>query len=104
MDAGAVVAVAAGVGVAVGLGIHFARTSKKNAAMAERIREELRGAESIALPDLVTRLGLPDGFMSRGKVMAVLNPMVAAGEVLQEEPPGTTVKDRLSVLRFRLKR
>jgi hypothetical protein len=29
--------------------------------------------------------------------------MVASGELLQEEPPGTTARERLGVLRFRLK-
>jgi hypothetical protein len=29
--------------------------------------------------------------------------MVASGEIIQEEPPGTTIKNRLSVLRFRLR-
>jgi hypothetical protein len=52
---------------------------------------------------LVLAAGLTDGFMSRGKVMSVLNPMVASGEVAQDEPPGTTVANRLAALTFRRK-
>ena len=72
--------------------------------LLDRIRAELGTAESLTLPGLVTRLGMSDGFMNRGKVMAAINPLVAAGELAQEEPPRTTVTERLSVLRFRLKK
>ena len=102
MSGSAVVGMAVAVGIGAGLAVHFSRQAKISKGFADRIRAELRGAESLTLPELVTRLGLKDGFHSRGKLMGALNPMVAAGEVTQEEPPGTTMKDRLSVLRFRL--
>ena len=89
------------VGVSVGLAIHFARQQRIAATMGDKIRAELAQTESLSLPELVRRVGLRDGFISRGKVMNVLGPMVAAGEIVQEEPPGTTIKTRLSVLRFR---
>lgn len=101
MDIANVVTVASAAGVAIGLGIYSARQKKDSAGMSDKIRQALTSAESLTLPELVAHVGLNDGFMSRGKVMAVLNPMVASGELLQEEPPGTTAKDRLSVLRFR---
>ncbi len=91
------------VGVAIGLGVYFAHQGRQSKDIGDRIRKELATAESLSLPELVVRLGLKDGFMSRGKVMGVLNPMVASGEVLQEEPPGTTMNDRLDVLRVRLR-
>ncbi len=99
-----VLKVAPVVGVAIGLAMYRARQSRVAGGMSDRIRKELAGVDSLSLPDLVTRLGMRDGFMSRGKVMTIINPMVAAGEVVQEEPPGTTVKTRLGVLRFRLAR
>lgn len=96
------------VGVALGLGIYYSRNAKSGIALETRIREELAkartcGGEPLALPAIVQRVGLSDGFLNRGKVMSALAPMVASGEVLQEEPEGTTVRNRLEVLRFRLR-
>ena len=89
------------VGVAIGLGLFYARQNKQSAGMADKIRAELSATESLSLPELVVRVGLKDGFLSRGKLMNVLNPMIASGELSKEEPPGTTMKNRLGVLRFR---
>jgi hypothetical protein len=89
-------------GVGIGLGIYLALQRRRSANVGEKVRTELAGAKSLSLPELVTKLGMRDGFYNRGKVLNVLNPMVARGELLQEEPPGTTFKNRLSVLRFRL--
>lgn len=102
------VTLAPAVGVALGLGLYYARTAKSGVALDARIREELArartsGSEPLVLPVLVQRVGLSDGFLNRGKVMSALAPMVGSGEVLQEEPEGTTVKNRLEVLRFRLR-
>jgi hypothetical protein len=94
--------IAPAIGIAIGLGIYYARQGKVADDFEAKIRAELAGVDSLALPELVTRVGLKDGFMSRGKLMNVLNPMVASGELVQEEPPGTTMKDRLGVIRFRL--
>lgn len=91
------------VGVAIGLGIFYSRQNKLSANLGDKIRAELLSTESLSLPELVVRVGLKDGFISRGKVMNVINPMVASGELSQEEPPGTTMKNRLGVLRFRLR-
>ena len=91
------------VGVAIGLGIHFARQRRFSAVMIDKIRVALADVDSLALPELVTRVGLRDGFLGRGKLMNVIHPMVASGELLQEEPPGTTMRTRLGVLRFRLR-
>jgi hypothetical protein len=91
------------VGVALGLAIFFARQRRTAATMAEKVRAALQTEDSLSLPEIVTRVGLTDGFMNRGKVVNLLNPMVTSGELLQEEPPGTTFKNRLSVLRFRLR-
>lgn len=103
-----IVTLAPAAGVALGLGIYFARSAKKGLALESRIREELTrarssGGEPLALPSLVQRIGLSDGFLNRGKVMSALAPMVASGEVLQEEPDGTTMTNRLESLRFRLR-
>ncbi len=103
MDFEDVLKLAPVVGVVVGLGIFYARQGKVTARLRDQIRAELSTVESLSLPELVTRAGLRDGFMSRGKLMNIINPMVASGELSQEEPPGTTIKNRLSVLRFRLR-
>lgn len=101
------VTLAPAVGVALGLGIYYSRSAKGGMVLEHRIREELAKArafgEPLALPALVQRVGLSDGFIHRGKVMSALAPMVASGEVVQEEPEGTTVRNRLEVLRFRLR-
>lgn len=94
---------APGIGVAIGLGIHMARQRRQNALLHTTILAELKKAESLTLPELVMRCGMRDGFLNRGKLINALNPLVAAGQLTQEEPPGTTMKNRLSVLRFRLK-
>jgi hypothetical protein len=96
-----VIGIASGVGVAIGLGIFYARQNKKAAVAGPQIMEALREG-SLTLPELVVRLGMKDGFVSRGKVVTLLNPMVARGELVQTEPAGTTMKDRLSVMRFAL--
>ena len=95
--------IAPGVGVGIGLAIHFARQRRMNAQLASKVLSELSRNESLTLPELVTRAGLSDGFMNRGKLMNAINPMVASGQLSQEEPPGTTMRNRLSVLRFRLR-
>ncbi len=97
-----IVGIASGVGVTVGLLIHSMRQRKQAATFGEKILTELRGAESLTLPELVTKMGMSDGFLNRGKLMNVLNPLVASGQILQTEPPGTTMKNRLSVLTFSL--
>jgi hypothetical protein len=98
------VSLGSALGIIIGLTLYFRTQKRRSASMGARIRSELATAESLTLPELVAKVGLRDGFLSRGKVMNVVNPMVAAGELLQEEPPGTTMKTRLSVLRFRLLR
>jgi len=97
-----IVAIAGGVGVALGLGIFLARQAKQNAKLREEIRAQLGREATVSLPELVTRLGMKDGLMARGKVMNAINMMVASKDVVVEEPPGTTVSNRLSVLTFRL--
>jgi hypothetical protein len=91
------------VGVGIGLAIFFGRQKRRSAEVGSRVRMELSGVESLSLPEIVARLGMQDGFMNRGKVLNALNPMVASGELVQEEPPGTNFKNRLGVLRFRLR-
>jgi hypothetical protein len=95
---------APGIGVGIGLAIHFARQRKQNEQLHTRILAELSKEESLSLPELVSRCGMRDGFLNRGKLLNALNPLVASGQLAQEEPPGTTMKNRLSVMRFRLKR
>lgn len=97
------VSIGAVVGVTVGLAIHFVRQARLSAKIESSILQALEAVESLTLPELVVHAGLRDGFLSRGKVMNAIHPLVAAGILLQEEPPGTTMKNRLSVLRFRLK-
>ncbi|MFI5298354.1 MAG: hypothetical protein ACHREM_09670 [Polyangiales bacterium] len=101
MDLSSALTIAPAVGVSVGLAIHFARQQRIAAGLGDKVRTALATVDSLTLPELVTRVGLSDGFINRGKLMNVLAPMVAAGELTQEEPPGTTIKTRLSVLRFR---
>ena len=105
MDFESVLSIAPVIGVGIGLAIFFARQRRNSSVLGEKIRAELASAKpnAIVLPELVTRVGLQDGFLSRGKVMNVLNPLVASGEVVQEEPPGTTIQNRLKVLRFRIR-
>jgi hypothetical protein len=96
----AFVSAAAAVGVTVGLVLQQSRQRAQVEAWKTKIVAEIGAAGALTLPELVVKLGLKDGFMSRGKVMTVLNPLVASGQLTQEEPPGTTMKNRLSVLRF----
>ncbi|MEO6954017.1 MAG: hypothetical protein ABI321_19600 [Polyangia bacterium] len=95
-----VIGIATGVSVGIGLAIVFYRQHKESTAALPRIMEALRESGSLTLPELVVKLGMKDGFMNRGKVVNLLNPVVARGELVQTEPPGTTMKDRLSVMRF----
>jgi hypothetical protein len=104
MDMESVSTVAAAVGVAVGMGLVALRARGSAGGLGGRVRAELAKVDSASLPELAARLGMSDGFMSRGKLMQELQPMVSAGEVLQDEPAGTTVRDRLAVVRFRLRR
>jgi hypothetical protein len=97
-----VLSIAPVVGVVIGMGIYTAAQRKKSAVLGEKILMELRAHESLTLPELVTKMGMSDGFINRGKLVNVLNPMVIAGQVTRAEPPGTTVKNRLSVVRYRL--
>lgn len=91
------------IAVVLGLSIYVVRQNRKSIAMAARIREELGRVDSMTLPDLVEKIGLEDGFFNRGRVISTLNPMVASGEVIQEEPEGTTMANRIVSLRFRLR-
>ena len=96
------VGIASGIGVAIGMAIVAMRNNKKAAVAEPQIVAALKEKGSLTLPELVVMLGLKDGFMSRGKVVNILNPLVAKGLLVQTEPPGTTMKNRLSVLTFRL--
>jgi hypothetical protein len=97
-----VLKVAPGIGIGIGLAIYYSRQRKVAGDLGGKVRAALQGVESMSLPELTVLCGLRDGFMGRGKMLQVLQPMVAAGELVQEEPPGTTVSNRLSVLRFKL--
>lgn len=90
--------VVAGIGVAIGIGIFTARQGKAAKVAEPQILAALEEAGTLTLPELVVK----DGFMNRGKVVNLLNPMVARGVLVQTEPPGTTVRNRLSVLRYSL--
>jgi len=94
--------------VAIGIGIGFLifhrRKSRADAPNKEKILAMLQEHGSLALPEIVTSLGLKDGLINRGKIMSIINPLVASGELAQEEPPGTTVRNRLEVLRFSIKK
>ena len=94
--------IAPAIAVLAGLGTYVVWQNKRSLAMAAKIRTHLQAEQSIALPDLVEKLGLKDGFLNRGRVISTLNPMVASGEVIQEEPEGTTMTNRIVMLRFRL--
>jgi hypothetical protein len=95
-----IISIGTSLGVAIGLFIHFRRQAKTSKAILEKVHAALT-AEAKTLPELVLAAGLKDGFMSRGKLMTVLNPLVASGELIQEEPAGTTIANRLSMLTFR---
>lgn len=94
--------VVAGIGVAIGIGIFSARQGKAAKVAEPQILAALQESGTLTLPELVVKLGMKDGFVSRGKVVTLLNPMVERGVLVQTEPPGTTMKDRLSVLRYSL--
>lgn len=94
--------VVAGIGVAIGIGIFTARQGKAAKVAEPQILAALEEARTLTLPELVVKLGMKDGFMNRGKVVNLLNPMVARGVLVQTEPPGTTVRNSLSVLRYSL--
>jgi hypothetical protein len=91
-----IISIGTSLGVAIGLFIHFRRQAKTSKAILEKVHAALT-AEAKTLPELVLAAGL----MSRGKLMTVLNPLVASGELIQEEPAGTTIANRLSMLTFR---
>jgi Mg2+/citrate symporter len=98
-----IVSIAASLGVAIGLLIHFKRQAKMNESILEKVHAVLASGAIKTLPELVLAAGMKDGFLSRGKMMNALNPLVASGELVQEEPAGTTMANRLSVLTFRSK-
>ncbi|MFO0665346.1 MAG: hypothetical protein U0174_15435 [Polyangiaceae bacterium] len=88
--------------VLAGLFIMVARQRKNEAALGARIRRELGNVESLTLPELIERVGLPDTVFNRGKVISALNPLVASGAVHQDEPEAIAMKNRLDDMRFRL--
>ena len=71
---------APGIGVGIGLAIHFARQRTQNANLGDKIVAELGKEESLTLPELVTRCGFKDGFLNRGKLLNALNPLVGVIE------------------------
>jgi hypothetical protein len=105
MDLGTITGIASTVGVVIGMVIWQMRAKKESEAVQGRLLDALRGAPSVTVPELVAAAGLKDGFMSRGKVIQWMSPLVAAGTVVEEpDEPGVTVKDRLERKRFSLKR
>lgn len=95
--------IVAGIGSVLGLVIFFTLQAKKQKAMRGKILEILADGER-KLPDIVTGLGMKDGFYNRGKAMNTIQMMVTSGELYQTEPPGTTIKNRLDVLSFGIKK
>jgi hypothetical protein len=100
MNLEAVLTVGPVVGVGVGLAIRYARQRRSGAALGERVLSELVRTDSVSLPELAPRVGLRNSFVARGRLMHVLQPMIANGLVLEEEPRGTRSLKRL---RFRLR-
>jgi hypothetical protein len=94
------IAIVSGIGVALALAI----ASRRGQKLEPRIREELTAAGGVLLlPELVTRIGLKDSFINRGKVIQAIAPMVQRGEVIEEDDPSATVKTRLDLKKLRLK-
>jgi hypothetical protein len=89
-------------GIAVALALAVA--SRRGQKLEPVIRDALTAAGGeLLLPELVTRIGLKDSFMNRGKVIQAIAPMVQRGEVIEQDDPSATVKNRLDLKKFRLK-
>lgn len=103
MDYQTIVAIASGVGVAIGLGIHQALQSRKNRALGERITSALQARNDRTLRELAEELGM-GGFLGRGKVFNALTEMANAGalEVLPA-PEGTPQLKKVDFIRYRLR-
>ena len=94
--------------VAVQLG-EFPSKEERAAIGNEHPESALQGVTVENLtPELAQQLNMPS--TTKGVVVGEVSPASRAadaglqsGDVIQEEPPGTTVKNRLDVLRFRLK-
>lgn len=97
---GAIIGATSGIAVTLALFV-LARRGKK---LEPLIYEQLSQAGgTLSLPELVTRLGFKDSFINRGKVIQAIAPMVQRGEVIEEDAPNATIKNRLELKKFRLK-
>ena len=95
--------IAVAVGVAIGLVIHQARQSKKNANLAEKIVPLLTDRGPLTLPALAEALGM-GSFMGRGKVVLALNDMVSQGKLeIVEAPAGTPQLKKVDFIQYKLR-
>lgn len=98
-----IISVAVAIGVAIGLVIHQARQSKKNANLAEKIIPLLTARGPLTLPILAEALGM-GGFMGRGKVVLALNDMASQGKLeIVDAPPGTPQLKKVDVIQYKLR-
>lgn len=100
MNDSLLIGIVSGIAVALALSV-VARRGEK---LAPKIRAELAAAGgTLLLPELVTRVGLKDSFLNRGKLIQAIAPMIQAGEIIEEDDPNATVKTRLDLKRFSLR-
>jgi len=98
-----IIGVATAVGVAIGLGIHQARQSKKNASLAEGILPLLTARGPLTLPVLAEELGM-NGLTGRGKVAMALNAMVSEGTlVVVDAPEGTPQLKKVHFIQYKVR-
>ncbi|EQA71558.1 hypothetical protein [Leptospira noguchii] len=83
--------------------IHKMVTNRRRKKFEPLIRQELESAGGVlTLPELVKRIGLKDSFYNRGRVLESVAPMVSRGEVIEEDNPNATIKNRLNLRKYRL--
>ncbi|MCG6192359.1 hypothetical protein LFX25_03790 [Leptospira sp. FAT2] len=90
--------------VGIGVSLSLMLVARRGKKLEPLIRKELEEAGGfLLLPDLVKRVGLKDSFINRGKLIQAIGPMVLRGEIIEEDDPNATIKNRLALKKFRLK-
>jgi hypothetical protein len=81
----------------------FFKSRKKIKSYVTRTLEtDLKSLGKITIPEILERSGVPDSFYNRGSAVIELGKLCLAKRIIEEEPPGCTMRDRLARRTYQL--
>src|SRR4051812_446746 len=80
----------------------FKSRKKIKTYITQSLETDLKSVERITIPEILKRSGVPDSFYNRGSAVIELGKLCLTKRITEQEPPGCTVRDRLSRRTYQL--